>query len=117
MTKIRLQYIHEFRDRHGKVRRYVRLPGRKRVPLLGAPGSDESMEAYRGALAGSSRAEIGAKRIVPGTVNAAVASYFRSSAFQSLAPFAGDPPTYVVVNVERLAERMRRAEEQLSQAG
>ena len=37
MTKIRLRYIHEFVDRHGKVRRYVRLPGRKRVPLPALP--------------------------------------------------------------------------------
>jgi integrase len=87
MTKIRLSYIHEFRDRHGRVRRYVRLPGRKQVALLGAPGTDEFMEAYRAALAGQEpRAEIGAKRTVPGTINAAVINYFNSSAFQSLAP-------------------------------
>jgi len=85
MTKIRLQYIHEFRDRHGKVRRYVRLPGRKRLPLPGAPGSSEFMEAYQAALGGV-RAEIGASRTVPGTINAAVISYFNSSAFASLAP-------------------------------
>ncbi|SRR5216683_3858326 len=52
MTKIRLDYIHEFRDRHGKIRRYVRLPGRNRVSLKGVPGSEEFMEAYRTALAG-----------------------------------------------------------------
>jgi integrase len=87
LTKIRLRYIHEFRDRHGKVRRYVRLPGRKRVPLKGAPGTDEFMEAYRAALAGEApRLEIGAKRTRPGTVNAAVIGYLNSAAFQSLAP-------------------------------
>jgi integrase len=86
MTKIRLQYIHEFRDRHGKVRRYVRLSGRKRVPLPGAPGSSEFMEAYQAALAGQARTEKGASRTVPGTINAAVVSYFNSSAFASLAP-------------------------------
>jgi hypothetical protein len=52
MTKIRLKYVHEFIDRHGKVRRYARLPGRKRVPLPGVPGSSEFMEAYQAALAG-----------------------------------------------------------------
>jgi integrase len=85
MTKIRLQYIHEFRDRHGKVRRYVRLPGRKRVPLPGAPGSSQFMEAYQAALA-APRAEVGASHLRPGTVDAAVTSYFSSSAFESLAP-------------------------------
>jgi integrase len=87
LTKIRLQYIHEFVDRHGKVRRYVRLPGRKRVPLKGAPGSDEFMESYRVALAGEApRIEVGASRTRPGTVNAAVIGYFNSMAFRSLSP-------------------------------
>src|SRR5262245_15445903 len=60
MTKIRLPYIHEFRDRHGKVRRYARPPGRKQTPLPGAPGSAEFMEAYQAALAGERpRGQIG----------------------------------------------------------
>jgi hypothetical protein len=72
LTKIRLQYVHEFLDRHGKVRRYVRLPGRKRVPLRGAPGTAEFMDAYRAALAGDApRIEVGASRTRPGTINAA----------------------------------------------
>jgi hypothetical protein len=87
MTIIRLKYIHEFIDRHGKVRRYVRLPGRKRVPLPGAPGTAEFMEAYQAALAAKAPcSEIGAARTLPGTINAAVVSYFNSSAFASLAP-------------------------------
>ena len=85
MTKIRLQYIHEFVDRHGKVRRYVRLPSGKRVPLTGAPGTDEFMNAYRAALAGEApRIEVGASRTRPGTVNAAVIGYFSSTAFRAL---------------------------------
>jgi integrase len=87
MTKIRLDYIHEFRDRHGKVRRYVRLPGGKRIPLHGAPGTEGFMDAYRAALAGDAlHVEIGASRTKPGTVNAAVISYFNSAAFQVQAP-------------------------------
>jgi len=86
LTKIRLQYIHEFRDRHGKIRRYVRLPGRKQIPLRGAPGSEDFMSIYQAALAGETpRVELGASRTRPGTVNAAVISYFNSSSFQSLA--------------------------------
>jgi integrase len=85
MTKIRLSYIHEFRDRHGKIRRYVRLSGRKRVPLPGAPGSNEFMETYQAAFAGTvPRTEIGANRTAPGTINAAVINYFNSSAFACL---------------------------------
>jgi hypothetical protein len=86
MTKIRLKHIHEYRDRHGKVRRYVRLSGRQKVPLLGAPGTEAFMEAYAAALAGEAvRIEIGPSRTKPGTVNAAVISYFNSTAFQALA--------------------------------
>src|SRR5215472_16956067 len=87
LTKIRLQYIHEFRDRHGKIRRYVRLPGRKRIPLRAAPGSEEFMAIYQAALTGEiPRVEVGANRTRPGTVNAAVIGYFNSSAFAALAP-------------------------------
>jgi integrase len=87
MTKIRLQFVHQFRDRHGKTRRYFRRPGFKRIPLPGLPGSDEFMDAYKAALAGDTapKAEIGAARTIPGTVAAAVVSYFNSAAFQLLA--------------------------------
>src|SRR5262245_31950077 len=87
MTKIRFKYIHEFVDRHGKVRRYVRLPGRKRVPLSGAPGTSEFMELYQSAVAPEGAPiEIAANRTRPGTVNAAVVSYLSSAAFAALAP-------------------------------
>src|SRR5712671_2312543 len=87
MTKIRLKYIHEFADRHGKVRRYVRLPGGQRMPLPGAPGTEAFMEAYAAALAGAAAtpAAIGAARTLPGTVNAAIVSYLSSAAFAALA--------------------------------
>jgi integrase len=89
MTRIKLQYIHEFRDRHGKIRRYVRLPNGKRFPLQGVPGTEAFMEAYHAALAGQApppRSDIGAGRTQPGTINAAVVGYFNSTAFAALAP-------------------------------
>ncbi len=87
MTRIRLDYIYEFRDRHGKIRRYFRRPGFKRIPLPGVPGSDEFMMAYQLALTGQmQRVEIGATRTKPGTVAAAVVSYYNSVAFQSFSP-------------------------------
>jgi integrase len=87
MTRIRLDYIHEFRDRHGKVRRYVRRPGRKRVPLPGLPGTEAFMSAYAAALDGEApRVEIGAARTKPGTLSAAIVSYYASVAFLNLAP-------------------------------
>jgi len=86
MTRIRLEYVHEYLDRHDKPRRYFRRPGFKRIPLPGAPGSDEFMSAYQLALAGQPpRIEIGAGRTRPGTVNAAIVGYYSSVAFRSLA--------------------------------
>ncbi len=87
MTRIRLPYIHEFEDRHGKVRRYVRLPGLKQIPLPGAPGTDEFMGAYRAALADARpREPIGANRNAPGSVASAVSLYLASAVFARLAP-------------------------------
>jgi integrase len=86
MTRIKLDYVHEYRDRHSKVRRYFRRPGFKRIALPGLPGSDEFMTAYQLALAGQpSRIEVGAGRTRPGTVNAAIVGYYTSVAFRSLA--------------------------------
>jgi integrase len=86
MTKIRLPNIHEYRDRHGTIRRYVRRPGCRKVPLTGTPGTEAFMDAYAAALAGETpRGEIGAARTKPGTVNAAVVGYYGSVAFTNLA--------------------------------
>ena len=82
MTRLKLDYVHEYRDRHGKLRRYFRRPGFKQVALPGLPGSDEFMTAYQLALAGQPpRVEIGAGRTKPGTVNAAIVGYYNSLAF------------------------------------
>ena len=87
MTRLKLDYVHEYRDRHGKLRRYFRRPGFKQVALPGLPGSDEFMTAYQLALAGQPpRVEIGAGRTKPGTVNAAIVGYYNSLAFRSFAP-------------------------------
>jgi integrase len=86
MTRIRLQYVHEFRDRHGKVRRYFRRPGFKRVRLPGVPGSQAFMDAYQSALDGGARIEIGATRSAAGTVGALVSAYLSGIGFNNLAP-------------------------------
>ena len=48
----RLPYVQEYRDRHGKIRRYFRRSGSRRIPLPGRPGSQEFMTAYNAAQAG-----------------------------------------------------------------
>jgi hypothetical protein len=87
MTLLRLRYVHEFRDRHKRVRRYFRRPGFKRVPLPGLPGSAEFMAAYQAALSGETapRIEIGASRVQAGTIAALAFAYFQSPSFRGLA--------------------------------
>jgi integrase len=84
MAKISLRYIHVYRDRHGKVRRYVRRPGLPRVPLPGVPGSAEFMSAYQAAITQPTKpAEC--KR-GSGTFGWLVASYYSSPEFANLKP-------------------------------
>ncbi len=88
MTRLRLQYIHAFRDRHGKLRHYFRRPGSKVVPLPGLPGSDEFMVAYQAALAGVTTLpkQIGEARTVAGSLQSVVAAYLDCSP-SSTSPF------------------------------
>src|SRR5260370_17355718 len=79
------KYVHGFIDRHGKPRFYFRRPGFKRAALPGLPWSPEFMAAYEAVLAEAPRIQIGARRTRPGTVAAAVAGYFGSHEFVSLA--------------------------------
>src|SRR5215471_3687772 len=86
MTRIKLEYVHEYLDRHGKARYYFRRRGHKQVALKGTPGSAEFMAAYEQALSGSQPQEVGASRTKTGTVNAAIVGYYTCLAFRELAP-------------------------------
>jgi len=71
--QVKLRYVNQYRDRHGKLRRYFRRPGSKRVPLPGSPNSPEFMAVYQAALTGAAqRQPIGAARNAPGSVASAV---------------------------------------------
>lgn len=75
--------VHGYINRHGKAVFYYRVPGSPKVRLRGHPGSDEFMLAYDLAKAGERpKVELGAGRTKPGTVNAALVSYYQSSAFR-----------------------------------
>ena len=50
--RVRLKYVVEDVDRHGNVRAYFRRKGCPKIRLLGLPGSEEFMTAYKAALAG-----------------------------------------------------------------
>jgi enterobacteria phage integrase len=84
MTSIRLPYVKEYRDRHGKVRRYFRRPGFKRVTLPGTPGSPQFMGAYESALS-AEKPPIG-RRHKEGTIGDLVASFYTSAQFMKLKP-------------------------------
>jgi hypothetical protein len=57
------------------------------VPLPGLPGSPEFNRAYETALAGETAPiEVGVSRSKPGSVAAAVATYYQSISFGSLGP-------------------------------
>ena len=87
MTRIKLNYVLEYVDRHGKVRRYFRRRGCKQTALPGAPGSDEFMAAYQRALAHAGPLEIGARRFNPKSMDALITCYLKSDAFtKALAP-------------------------------
>jgi integrase len=76
------RWTHGYVDQHGKPRFYLRRPGHKKIALPGLPWSPEFMEAREAALKGEEgKLEIGARRTVAGTVNAALVSYYQSSAF------------------------------------
>ena len=79
------KYVQGFVDRHGKPRYYLRRSGHKSVPLPGLPWTPAFMAAYQAAMEDAPRVEIGASRTKPGTVAAAVVSYFNSWAFRNLA--------------------------------
>src|SRR6185312_13856425 len=83
---VRLPFVHTFRDRHGKVRRYFRYPSLASASLPGTPGSAEFMTAYNAALSGQAVSDVGASRSAPGTISAAIAGYYCDNAFTSLAP-------------------------------
>ena len=75
-------YTHGFIDRNGTPRFYLRMPGRKRVPLPGLPWSPEFMAAREAAMAGDAwqAPPIGSAATVAGTVNAAIIGYYESNA-------------------------------------
>jgi integrase len=88
MTRIKLTYVHQFTDRHGKARHYFRRPGYKRTPLPGLPGSTEFMAAYAAALDHTPRHELGASRTIAGTINSVAVGYLSCAAFHNLAPIS-----------------------------
>ena len=76
-------FVHGYVDQHDTAKFYFRRAGQPKIRLPGLPWSPEFMAAYEQAKSGQwSKPEVGAGRTVPGTVNAALVSYYQSSAFR-----------------------------------
>lgn len=82
MTKIRLKYVHQYRDRKGILYRYVRRKGCPLVRLPGLAGSPEFMEAYQSAIAGAPVPR--GHGFKAGSLGALVERYYRSVEFSNL---------------------------------
>ncbi|MBS7789236.1 tyrosine-type recombinase/integrase [Roseococcus sp. SDR] len=81
---IRLRHIHTFRDRHGRERIYLRMPGCKAVALPTPAGSPEFMLAYQAAIAAAQRAPLGQSRTTEGSLDALAVSFYGSDLFRGL---------------------------------
>lgn len=80
--EVSLKYLVEDRDRHGNLRRYVRVPGQRKVRIKLAPGEHGFMEAYTAALAGAAALPTG--RAPGGSYLRLCHLYFASSTFKAL---------------------------------
>lgn len=83
MRDVTLPYIHEFKDRHEKVRRYVRRYGRK-IPLRAEPGTPAYLTEYQDAIDLLERGKKSGP--VPGTWSALIAEYYGSNKFKKQKP-------------------------------
>lgn len=82
MAKIKLRYVNEYRDHTGKVRRYFRKGGVRKM-LPGLPGSAEFMSAYQAFLA---EQPIPPKPHATGSFAQLVTDFYGSNLFLNLNP-------------------------------
>src|SRR5262245_8262899 len=80
MATVKLKYVYRSKDRQGRDRWLLRMPGRPAVTLKGAYGSPEFMAAYQAALSSSSSAKPAATPKA-GTIAALVHLYFGNIRF------------------------------------
>lgn len=80
----KLPFLKSYRDRHGKVRHYLRQRGLPPLPIPGEYGSREFTEAYWDARESAPKREIGADRVIPGSFSALIAAYYKSKAYAGL---------------------------------
>jgi integrase/recombinase XerD len=84
MVTIKLKYLIEDIDRHGNLRRYVRLPGRPKIRVREQPGTAAFMGAYERAIADSDEKPRQAREIARGSFRALCIAYYSSGEFMLL---------------------------------
>jgi integrase/recombinase XerD len=79
--KVRLRYLVSYKDRHGKLRHYVKKPGAKGVPIKEQPHTEAFMAAYHAALRGATP-EV-RETAKAGSFRALCIAYYTSNKFKS----------------------------------
>lgn len=87
---IKFKYLSEEPDRHGNMRLYVRIAGR-RTRIQSMPGSPEFLDEYRAAIAASARPQATPTKASrgpakAGTLRFLIEAYFSSAEFKGLDP-------------------------------
>lgn len=98
MTEITIPYVQSFRDRHGRMRYYVRRKGQKKVALPGLPGSKAFMEAYQAALGPQPQAKV--SRAGPRSLSALIANFYGSAGFKNLSESSQKTYRHVLKHIE-----------------
>lgn len=92
MAVLKLDYVNQYRDRQGKLRRYFRR-GAVRGPLPGEVGSAEFMEAYQEYLGKTGRRP---KSKIEGSLGRLITDYYASRPFADLKPSSRRTYRYVL---------------------
>lgn len=79
----RPRFVNAYQDRHGKLRIYLRRPGRPQVALPGPIGGEAFWKAYHVAMEGQG-GEL-ATTVPAGSISAVIDRYYRSLDFRNLA--------------------------------
>lgn len=95
-----LPYTCEYPSRHGKLQRYVRLPGKRKIRLRTDPNADQIafLDEYRAAIGGKTMPSLAFSRSREGTFAHMAEAYMRSPAFTKLDKRLTQRPRELILN-------------------
>jgi hypothetical protein len=82
--QVRFKHLVEDRDRHGNIRVYVRVPGRRKVRIRAPFGTDEFVAAYNAAVSDHVSAPRQAREAKVGSFRHLCVLYYGSATFKRL---------------------------------